>query len=512
MPTSAAPRPIARPDIFGAIDVGTNAMRLEVARPRIDGAGFEVLYQERSPVRPGEGVFKTGTIGKDVAARIIATLRRYAALCRRFNATTRAVATSAVREAKNREEIVRRARREAGVTLEVISGQEEARLICLGVLDGLPAKARSMVIDIGGGSTEVAWAKGASPSDLHSLELGAVRLTELFDAWGKVGAEKLALMRAFAAQVLEERLPGTAARGIRRVFGSSGTIRSVVAFAGEGPVATARQLTRAVEALAKVPPARRRERFDVNRADIVVAGAVILEALVLRLRLPCVTTVDRGLRDGLILDLARGGRAVGGHLPADAALAFLSRFEADERHARQVAKLALALFDGLASVHRLPASARALLEVAALLHDVGASVSYHRHHKHSHYLIQNAELPGLTAKERDCVARVARFHRRTPPNPRHPDLAGLSPGDARQVLKLAALLRLADGFDRSHHQPVLGLRIQVGRRVRVELLSRQTLDLELWDAGQELAFVRAALGRPVEIAAGRPAPRARRAR
>ena len=511
-PSPSKPRLLSPPRrgelVFGAIDVGTNAMRLELARPRGDGSGgYEVLHQERDPVRPGEGVFKNGSLRRDVADRVIATLRRYGQLCHRFGAVTRAVATSAVREAKNRDEIVRRARREASVELEVISGQEEARLICLGVLDELPASARSLVIDIGGGSTEIARAQGSQPSELFSLELGAVRLTELFDASGKIDSEKLSLMRAYVRQVLEERLPRDSARGTTRVFGSSGTIRSVVMFGADGPEASARQLARAVDELASMPPDRRRKRFDQHRADIVVAGAVILEGIVQRLRLPQVTTVDRGLRDGLIIDLLRGGHDAGDHLPADAALAYLRRFDSDERHARQVARLALTLFDGLAALHKLPAAARPLLEVAALLHDVGSAVSYHRHHKHSYYIIQNAELPGLTSRDREIVARLARFHRRTPPAPGHQDLVGLSGGEVRMVVKLAAILSLADAFDRSHHQPVLNLRIRSNGRVVIELLSRQPLDLEVWDARQELALMRSALGKPVDVVAAKPAAR-----
>lgn len=512
VPIPKSPPPPRRGEtVYGAIDVGTNAMRLELARRRPDGSlGFEVLHQERDPVRPGEGVFKTGTIRREVADRLIATLRRYGALCRRFNAVSRAVATSAVREAKNKDEIVRRARREAGVELEVISGQEEARLICLGVLDDRPARARSLVVDIGGGSTELARAQGNSPSQLHSLELGAVRLAELFDAAGKVSAEKLGLMRQYVRQILEERLPREVGQGVQRCFGSSGTIRSIVVFANDATEASARQLTRATEELAALDPERRRKRFDPRRADIVVSGAVILEGIVQRLRIPTVVSVDRGLRDGLIIDLFRGGHDAGDHLPADAALAYVRRLDVDERHARQVARLALGLFDGLATVHKLPAAARPLLEVAALLHDIGSAVSYHRHHKHSAYLIQNADLPGLSARDRELVAKVARYHRRSPPQLGHVELQGLTGGEVRVVTKLAALLRLADAFDRSHHQPVQGLRVRTNGRVVVELQSRQPLDLELWDAGQEMPLVRAALGKSIEVVPARPLGRALR--
>ena len=186
-----------RAPVLGAIDVGTNAVRLELARPLRDGS-LETLHQERDPVRPGEGVFTTGSIPRPVADRLLSTLRRYAALCRRDATRVRAVATSAIREARNGAEVVRRAREEAGLELEVVSGREEARLVCLGVLHGKPRGARSLVIDIGGGSTEVATALGEEPTALYSVGLGAVRLTETFGIAGKVTPARLAL-RPFSA-------------------------------------------------------------------------------------------------------------------------------------------------------------------------------------------------------------------------------------------------------------------------------------------------------------------------
>lgn len=503
----AAPAPRTPPapaeTVFAAIDVGTNAMRLELARPRPDGS-VEVLHQERDPVRPGEGVFRDGRISREVADRVISTLRRYAALSRRFGATTRAVATSAIREARNRDEVVRRARREAGIELEVIHGQEEARLICLGVLGDAPERARALVIDIGGGSTEVARSEGAVPTELHSLDLGAVRLTEMFELSGKVPREKLALMRSFAARLLDELLPPAIARGVTHVYGSSGTIKSIVGFAADGPIATARQLGVAVEQLARLDGERRRRRFDANRADIIVAGAVILEAIVQHLKVPQVAVTDRGLRDGLIADLVRRARVDRrDHVPADGALTFARRFPFDEPHAVQVSKLALQLFDALAPLHRLPAAHRPLLEVAGLLHDVGSAVSYQRHHKHSAYLIRNAELPGLGVREKEWVATMARFHRRSLPLRDHEELKTFSASEWRELARLTALLRMADAFDRSHRQPVRKLAVQLGTKVLLTLESKQPLDLELWDAHQELEFFRRMLGRPVEVRASR---------
>jgi exopolyphosphatase/guanosine-5'-triphosphate,3'-diphosphate pyrophosphatase len=230
-PRKHVPNPPAHARILGAIDVGTNAVRLELARPLPDGS-FDVLHSERDPVRPGEGVFKTGRIPREVEQRLLSTLRRYAALARRHRAKVRAVATSAIREAKNGSDVVARVLAATGLELEVISGKEEARLIALGVLRGQPPRARNLVVDIGGGSTEIAVATGDHPTSLFSVAIGSVRLTETFDSMGKVPPRRLELMRTFAAEAFLRSLPRFAHP--RRALGSSGSIGTIVSFAAEG--------------------------------------------------------------------------------------------------------------------------------------------------------------------------------------------------------------------------------------------------------------------------------------
>jgi exopolyphosphatase / guanosine-5'-triphosphate,3'-diphosphate pyrophosphatase len=493
-------------DILAAIDVGTNAVRLELARVLPDGS-LETLHQERDPVRPGEGLFKTGIIKREVADRLLSTLRRYSALCRRYGARVKAVATSAVREAKNRDEIVRRARREAQLTLDVISGREEARLICLGVLHGTPPLKRSICIDIGGGSTELAFAIGEHPKELWSVTLGAVRLTELFGLSGKVTDKQLKLMRKFAREAVEEALPKRIARGPNTALGSSGTIQAVVGFARKEGVghATTKEISNAAEELAEMDLPKRRKQFDPRRADIIVAGAVILEAVLEHLRLDAITAVDRGLRDGLLRDMV-SRRKVGQHDESlhHAAVAVGRRFGFGELHCEQVTRLALALFDDLAPLHQLPASARPWLEVAALLHDVGNAINYQRHHKHSQYLIQNADLPGLLDRERMVIGCIARFHRRSAPSLGHEGMAGLTPQEARLVRKCATLLRVADSLDRSHRQPVTKISTSIkGPNAVVRLSSRTPIDLELWDAEHELPLFREVFGRSLVLQQGR---------
>ena len=490
-----------RERVLAAIDVGTNAVRLEIARALPDGT-LETLHQERDPVRPGEGVYSTGAMPRPVVDRLLATLRRYGALCRRHRARVRAVATSAVRESRNKEDIVRRARDEAGLDLEVVSGKEEARLICLGVLSGRPPHARSLLIDIGGGSTEVATAVGEHPTNLFSVNVGAVRLTQIFSASGRVSPERLAVMRSFAGEAFRDGLPRHFPHP-RAALGSSGTIQAILAAGGERRMGR-RQLEKAVDTLAGMSLAERRRRFEPKRAEIIVAGAVILEAAMRHLRLDGIVGVDASLRDGLLRDLLRrmpGAQAVAAADRAEAALAFARRFDHDARHARHVAGLAGDLFDQLEGVHGLPAWTRGILVAAALLHDVGHSISSSRHHKHTFYVISNADIPGFSDRERLMVALVARYHRRSKPERGRPDLEDLSGVELRRVRRLVALLRIADALDRSHHQPVEAVRSRVGNRgaIRVAVRARGPIDLELWDVAREAAYFRAAIGRRVEI-------------
>jgi exopolyphosphatase/guanosine-5'-triphosphate,3'-diphosphate pyrophosphatase len=489
--------------VVAAIDVGSNAVRLELVRRLPDGSR-ESLHQERDPVRPGEGVFKTGRISPVVADRLIATLRRYGALCRRHHAQVRAVATSALREAKNRDEIIRRARKEAGLRLEVVSGTEEARLTCLSVLEGRPASARSLCIDIGGGSTEVATAKGEHPTALFSIALGALRLTEAF-AHSSDAAHQLTLMRDYAREAVERALPASVPGMPRTAIGSSGSIRGVIRFAaldGTGHV-TLRQLRRTVDELAAMSPAERRRHFEPNRASTIVAGAVILEAVMLHLKLEAVTAVDRGLRQGILIDLLKRQDTHGKDTAlAEAAIQLGLHFRFDRAHAEQVSRVALFLFDHLTTLHGLPDSARSFLEAAALLHDIGNSISYGQHHKHTYYLLTSSDISGLSDREKEIVARIARYHRRSPPETKHSGMGGLASPERRLVRKLATLLRVADSLDRSHHQLVQQLTVTSGRSaVTLRLKTNAPADLELWDVAHEAPLFRQVFGRRLIVKA-----------
>lgn len=478
----------ARDAIFAAIDVGTNAARLKVARPQSDGT-FEVLESVREAIRPGEGVFKTGVMPEHVIVRLVDTMRRFGKLAARHGATVRAAGTSALREAKNKKDILARVKDDADVDLEIISGLEEARLICLGVTSDLHPTNRNLLIDIGGGSAEVIHTLGEQPMDLWSLPVGAVRLTELFSAHHKVTPKTLKLMRDYTLRAAQEALPGPIDRAPKMAIGSSGTIRAIVAYATEdkgGPVHVD-EMADVVARLAGMSSKERLRRFEERRAEVIVAGAVILEAIMHHLGLKEVSAVRGGLKDGLLVDLRRRSQITGtDSYVSDEAFGIARRFHVDEDHAKNVRQNALSLFDDLARLHDLPASARPLLEVAAILHDVGYAISRSRHHKHSYYLIANTELPGLTDRERELAALIARFHRRSAPKRTHQQLEQLTRRDYQTVRRCAVLLRMADALDRSHRQVVTKVRAQLSEKaVTVRMTCAGDAELEVWDVARE---------------------------
>jgi exopolyphosphatase/guanosine-5'-triphosphate,3'-diphosphate pyrophosphatase len=493
-----------RPAKFAAIDVGTNAVRLKIVRVAGDGS-LHTIEQVRDAIRPGEGVFETGRMPPHVQERLVATMRRYMVLARRHDARVRAVATSSLRDARNAREVLTRVEQEAGLHLEVISGLEEARLVCLGVLSGAAPNRRTFVLDIGGGSTEVALATGEHPDELWSLGLGTVRLTEIFPADGKVTGKQLKLMRRYARDVTQESIRREVRGAARIGLGSSGTTKMLCAHAGDGRGRRipAEQISSVVESVAKMEVEERVRRFGAQRADVIVAGAVVLEAVASYLDVEAIEAVEAGLRDGLVLDLVRRSRFGAEEMPArESALALGRRFGLDETHALHAARLALSLYDQLEPVHDTSASGRVILEVAALLHDIGYAINPHRHHRHSQYIVEHAGLAGLTERETNLAARVARYHRATPPQKGHSGLSGLLEDDATLVCRLATILRLADAFDRSRHQPVEGVVVEVEpKTVRIVLRAPVPLDLEIWDAQHESELFERVFGRRLDLVA-----------
>jgi exopolyphosphatase/guanosine-5'-triphosphate,3'-diphosphate pyrophosphatase len=293
--------------IAAAIDVGTNAVRLKIGGLTPHGT-FQTLFEDRDPVRSGQGVFRDGCIPAPVIEQLAATLARYAARCRQDGAVVRAVATSAARQAANGTELVAAVRRTAGLDLEIISGDEEARLVCLGALRGQPMNPgrRCLVIDVGAGSTELALASGEHILRSCSLPLGSFRLAEETRAGGArdEGMLVLAMQQRASAVLTRAWGPGLPYAGIDQVLGTSGTLRALVRFAAaDEDRATARQIDAAVARLVAMGEVGRRQTFDPSRADTILPGAIILQAMNRALGLTAIEACNRGLRDGILLEL-----------------------------------------------------------------------------------------------------------------------------------------------------------------------------------------------------------------
>ena len=486
--------------VLAVVDLGSNAVRLQIAQATPDGAVI-VLSEDRAPVRLGEQVFRTGRLASNAIARTAVALARFAGLAQRAGAASvRAVATAAVREASNRQQLVRTIRNHCGIHVEVISGAEEARLVCLGVLQGGPPTERALLLDIGGGSTEIIAARGEEPENALSLQLGSVRLTEFFVKTDPISRKETRLVDEAVQDAVGQIDPLLVGK-FKRITGAAGTTGAVAALSrrlhhqapgGAAPV-THEEVRHVLEHLRGTSAKQRRKLgVDEQRLDIIYAGTAILEGVMRKLRVEEFAVTTRSLRDGLMADLVRRVvRAPKAGLHQEAAVleglrAFGRRCGYREPHAEQVAQLSLSLFDQTREIHRLGEQERALLNAAAMLHDVGAFVSYNRHHKHSYYLLYHADLPGFTDRERELVATIARYHRRSTPKDRHEEFQRLTMEERIVVRRLAALLRVADGLDRGHRRHVRSVKVQRrGKGLLIEVAAEAGSDLEVWSAKQK---------------------------
>lgn len=516
--------PAGEPETLAAIDIGTNSVHGVVARmtPGEAGPRFEVLDREKEVVRLGSSGGDMRELSEDAIDRAVAALARFRQVAEVHDAPVTAVATSAVREADNRDVLIDRARDEAGVHVNVISGVEEARLIHLGVLQAVPVFDRRLLLcDIGGGSTELLVGQRGEVLASRSLKLGAIRLTRRFFDGKLTHPGALDACRRHVRSTI-----APFAREVRRLdvevaVGSSGTITTLAEMAairatGSRPrsasnlVLTVEQLDDLVAdlAAASTPEARAElPGLDASRADIILAGAVILEQVVHELDLREVVTSDYALREGVLLDTWQ--RRHGGSLHH---LSDLRRqsvvdlgelMDEDPPHSAHVARLALELFDATQDRHGLGDDAREILEAAALLCNVGMFLSHAQHHKHSYYVIRSSDrLAGFNDDEVERIALVARYHRKSEPKGRHPEYAAVDEGTQREVCVLAGLLRVAIGLDRNHASRVQEVSVkEKGDTLVIKAVPApgEDIGLELYAASTRTSLLDGALGVTTEV-------------
>ena len=507
--------------VRAAIDIGTNSIHLLVAR--IDDSGrFDIITREKETVRLGRGSGEMSELAADAIERGIAALRRFRQVADGENARITAVATSAVREATNKDDFIRRARDEAGIDVQVISGAEEARLIHLGVLQAVPIYDRQhLVVDIGGGSTEFILAKAGQTKVGRSLKLGAIRLTDRFFTDGTVRSSQVRECRDYVRAYLAPIAREINELGFEVAVGSSGTINAIAAMAvarrgressrsvnnvaftrGElGMIVNTLVAARGTE-LDRVPG------LDPRRSDIIVAGALLLEQIFEQLGIHEMVASEYALREGVLLDLAHGDDPRAFHHLSDIRREGVQRvvdlFERDRAHVEHATDLALRLFDETHLVHGLHTDDRDHLEAAGLMHNVGLFISHSAHHKHSYYVIRNNDhLVGFTDHEVEVMALVARYHRKGAPSTKHSEFAALDPTDQYRVRVLAGLLRVGIALDRTHARHVHDLRCEITRStIIVQPIIHTEVDasLEVYTANQRVDLLADALDRAVSIA------------
>lgn len=518
---------------LAAIDIGTNSFHMVVARVgevgadgTLAGPAFEVIAREKDMVRLGSSSGDMKLLSPEAIERGVRSLERLVKIAAIHDADVCAVATSAVREAENSDEFIRRAREEAGVEVEVIAGVEEARLIHLGVLQAVPVfDERLVLIDIGGGSTEILVGEQGEVLAAGSLKLGAIRLSRRFFRTDQVHPAAVEACRRHVRSALTPMVREVERHGFGVAVASSGTAETVAALvnAARGAatprtfnnfVMDATEIRAAVQTLIDAgTTAGRRELagMDPSRADIILGGAIVLEQAVIELGIEQVVISDYALREGALLDaLSRRRGATLHHLRnirRRSVMHLAESMDDDVAHSARAAGFALDLFDGTAELHGLGDDSRELLEAGALLANVGLSVSHSEHHKHSYYVIRHSDrLSGFTDHEIELIALIARYHRKSSPKPKHQEFAALREEDQRRVRILAGLVRVGIALDRSHAGHVASLSIDARvadqqRPVRIGVRAENGEDpvLELQTAEERKGLLETVLDRSVEF-------------
>jgi exopolyphosphatase/guanosine-5'-triphosphate,3'-diphosphate pyrophosphatase len=490
--------------VVAFIDLGTNSIRSLIVRLNPNHS-YTVLTKQKEMVRLGEGEFKDDILLPEAMERAVMVSKKFVELARGFGASeVYAVATSATREAHNRDIFLKRLKREAGLNVHVISGTEEARLIYLGVSSGIDiGSQKSFFVDIGGGSTEIIVGDQHEYGMLRSLKLGAIRLTNRFFSPGDTGPVSEELYQQICGYVRNAIiLPVQRAReeGVVLAFGSSGTVQNLADIAcrmcrkgdrRSPPTAiTHEELKAVIEKLCEVPLEERKKIPGINpdRADIIIAGAAILDAIMGELGISEIRVSDRSLRDGLLVD----------YLSKTPGFPYAEKMSVRKRsvhmlgracridipHAEHVTRLAFDLFDSGQEIglHNLGEWERELLEYAAHLHDIGQFISFSGHHLHSKYIIENAELLGFDEQEIMLIALITRYHRKRTPRKRDEEFNALDPESQNIIRVLSTFLRLAEHLDRSHACLVTAARFtgMNSENVWLEVTCRTDCSLEQW--------------------------------
>ncbi|HMI46600.1 MAG TPA: Ppx/GppA phosphatase family protein [Gemmatimonadaceae bacterium] len=504
---------------LSAIDIGSNSIRQTIADVSPTGV-IRVVDEMKAAPRLGAGLSKRGSISEIAVQNALSTLSRMATLANQLGAKrNEVVATSAVREASNGEQFLHLVRSETGLKIKILRGEDEARLAFRSALAHFDlAVGRAVVMDIGGGSLELALSADGLVDRLISLPLGAIRTTERYLGAGqkKKGLRKL---RKHARLELRRHLSARHWHAAR-IICSGGTFTTLASIylarigmesakTVHGTVIPRVELEHIVDMLRNLSPEERQAvpGLSAARSDIIVGGLAVAAEVAARVEAKELVVSAYGIREGILLESAQVAAS-----PADPGEArersvreLAERSHYEEIHSKHVQTLALQLFDSIGQRLGCTPDDRRILSDAALLHDIGYHISYDKHNKHSYHLIEHAELLGVTPAEQIIVANVARYHRGAEPKKKHVNYGGLDKPMRETINRLAAILRVADGYDRGHASAVAEIRVRwMERALRLTAVpARQNanLRLELWGASRKSQLLSEVAGVPVEIVA-----------
>ncbi|MCC0177188.1 Ppx/GppA family phosphatase [Waterburya agarophytonicola K14] len=500
--------------IIAAIDIGTNSIHMVIVQIEPTLPAFTVIAKEKDTVRLGDRDPETGQLTSEAIKRSLDTLRRCRDLAISLGAKRIiAVATSATREAPNGEAFLRQIEAELGIVVNLISGQEEARRIYLGVLSGMDFNdSPHIIIDIGGGSTELILADIHEARFLSSTKIGAVRLAKEFVTTDPISDKELKILQAYVRGMLERPVDeiwrNLQLNEVPQIIGTSGTIETIAAIhakdeLGEVPdplngyEISRKDIEKIVKKLAKMSYKQRLDLSGLSekRAEIIVPGAIILLEAMTMLKVDSIAICERALREGMIVDwmLTRGlinsRLRYQNEVKNRNVLKIAHKYHVDLEYSQRVAKFALEIFDRLqGDLHDWGAPEKELLWSAAILHNCGVYISHSSHHKHSYYLIRNAELLGFTELELELIANLARYHRKSKPKKKHEPYRDL-PHKQYQLMvrQLSAILRLAVALDRRNKGAIAGIKCDYDHRDRKLYFQLQPSEvgdkcsLELWN-------------------------------
>jgi len=509
--------------VVGFVDIGTNAVRLLVVRIN-PNFSYTIVSQEKEVIRLGEQEFKDNVLRSGAMDRAIFVCGKFVDLAKTYGATDIiAVGTSAIREAENRDQFLKRLHNETGLKVKVISGDEEARLICLGVSSGVNiGEEKAIFVDLGGGSTEICIGDQFNCFYVHSLKLGAIRLTTQFiaEGWtGPIAVYTYKQMKAYACAKIRVVKSVVQEYGVRLAWGSSGTVINLAEIAnklfkkngsgGEPLTLSRKNLKKLAPVLCSLTLEERKKLPAINpdRADILVAGAAILEAIMEQLGLEEINISRRELRDGLLVDYLshfEGFRELQKSPMRNRSVLHVGRScNFDEKHSEAVTSLALQLFESAKKIglHSLGEDQKELLRYASILHDVGDFLSFNNHHLHSQYIICNAELLGFDSREIEIMGNIARFHRKKLPSKKALKSSALDEQAKEDVAILSTFLRFAEKLDRSHTGLVKKAEfIKINKdQVLLEFYSDSDCSFEEWSIIQNRQAFYEAFGKQLDV-------------